>query len=111
MTADALALRVAGESLPEIADRLGYPDPAAAARAVRDEIGRTDYAHMPEAHALHLLRLDTIADALAARDPEDEPERAARLLVRVHRQRRAVLSALADALQRADSGGQIGGRE
>jgi len=111
VTADALALRVAGEPLPEIADRLGYPDAEAAARAVRDEIGRTDYAHIPEARALHLLRLDTITDALTARDPEDQPERAAHLLRRVQRQRRAVLAALADALQRADSGGQIGGRE
>src|SRR5699024_7082849 len=104
-------LRAQGVPYREIADRLGYQIGRAAGRARGEEIGRTDYAHIPEARALHLLRLDTITDALTARDPEDQPERAAHLLRRVQRQRRAVLAALADALQRADSGGQIGGRE
>lgn len=109
MTADALALRIAGETLPEIADRLGYPDADAAAAAVHTEIGRTRYGLMPEAYALHLLRLDTIADALAARDPEDQPDRAARLARRVQHQRLTALASLADRLQRADSGRQTRG--
>lgn len=108
MSADALAMRIAGHSLGEIATRFGYPSCDAAGEAVRHEIGRTRYAHLPEPHALHLLRLGALADALVARDPKDQPERATRLLRRVQRQRLTVLTALAAALQRADSGRQIG---
>ena len=99
----ALALRIAGHPLAEIADRLGYPDTDTAAAAVRAEIALSPYGRMPEQHALHLLRLDEIANALTDRDPDDQPERAARLLGRIRHQRLTVLVALAESLQRADS--------
>lgn len=112
---DALALRIAGHPLDEIADQLGHPDTETTDRAVRDGISRTGYAHLPEQYALHLLRLDTISDALAARDPEEHPERATGLLRRAQHQRLTVLSSLAaslaDALQRADSDRQNGDLE
>lgn len=108
-----LALRIAGHPLDEIADRFGYPDPAAAARAVRTEINRTGYAHMPDLHALHMLRLDALVDAVRPRTDPSEPEhaRAARLLARAQRQRAETLAAFAaSALQRADRAGQTEGR-
>lgn len=106
-----LALRVAGHPLDEIADRFGYPDPEAAAAAVRAEIDRTGYAHMPDLHALHMLRLDTLVAVLEPRTaPSDpDPRRAARLLARAQQQRAETLAAFAaSALQRADRGRQIG---
>lgn len=111
---DALALRIAGHPLDEIADRFGYPDPDAAAAAVRAEINRTGYAHMPDLHALHMLRLDTLVAVLEPRTDPSDPEhaRAAHLLARAQRQRADTLAAFAaSALRQADKGGQIGDRE
>lgn len=108
-----LALRIAGHPLDEIAAQFGYPDTEAAAAAIRAEIDRTGYAHMPDLHALHMLRLDTLVAVLEPRtDPSDpDPRRAARLLARAQRQRAETLAAFAvSALQRADRGRQTEGR-
>lgn len=109
-----LALRIAGHPLAEIADQFGYPDADAAAAAVRAEINRTGYAHMPDQHALHMLRLDTLVAVLEPRTDPSDPKhrRAARLHARAQQQRAETLAAFAvSALQRADSGRQTGGLE
>lgn len=108
-----LALRIAGHPLDEIADQFGYPDPDAAAAAVRAEIDRTGYAHMPDQHALHMLRLDTLVAVLEPRTDPSDPQhrRAARLHARAQQQRAETLAAFAaSALQRADRAGQTEGR-
>lgn len=110
MSTEALALRIAGHTPAHVARQFGYPTPAAASEAVREAIQRTGYAHLPEPHALHLLRLDYLAAVLAPRDDDEQPRRA-RLLARVQQQRTDALDALtAAALKRADKGRQIGGR-
>lgn len=114
MSANALALRIAGHSLSEIADQLGFLDDDAAAEAVRSEISRTAYGRLTEMLAVHLLRLDELTSALKGRNDLADGDRAyaAQLWSRVQRQRAAVLSkCVADALRQADKGEQIGGRE
>lgn len=105
----ALALRVAGHPLAEIAQQLGHHDLEATTRQIRAELAGTPYAHLPELWAVLLLRLDALADVLRAHIPtsDREQQHAARLLHDIKRQKAATLAGMLHRLQQADRGRQI----
>jgi len=92
-TGPALALRVAGYALREVARQLGHPDLDTTARAIRAELDATAYTHLSEQWAVHLLRMDALRDRLDTAPPDMPTQRVTAL--------RAALDRLTAALYRA----------
>ncbi len=101
----ALQLRIAGATLSQIADKLGYASTGAAANAIRQQLDKIPRAHAEEYLALELQRLDQLQTVASAKLGDTEQSLGAIHAILKIMERRAKLlgldfneSRIADAL-------------
>ena len=83
--AEALELRLAGNSFEQIASRLDYSDKSGAWRAVEGELRKVRHEHAAEAVALDLARLDKVLNAVWSKAMDGDPVAIDRVLKVIER--------------------------